>query len=136
MAKAKKEVSKYEGIDRVANGKATVFRDPVQKEDRFEYDDKGAITKIFRGGELLYVLGQQIGGAAEIVHLEVDPNPGNMTLDEAAKEGFVHLGQFREVFVWTYGEDALWRPAWRVRCERQTEDQEEMEDDGTYRKCE
>jgi len=54
-----------------------------------------------------------------VVHLEVDPNPGSMALDEAAREGFVHLGQFTAAYRARYGEIALWRPAWRIRVERQ-----------------
>ena len=129
MAKAKKQFEVYDGVVRVLTGQAIVFRDPVQKNDKFDHDGEGVITTIYRDGEPLYELGQVVGnGYALIVHLEVDPNPGNMTLDEAAKEGFMHLRQFREAFVEAHGEDALWRPAWRIRCERQTEYQEEIDD--------
>ena len=124
---AKKKVNKryetYDGVGRVLKGWATVFREPVQKGDTFEHEG-ALITRILRGGEPLYELGQEMRNSPgepliTVVHLEVDPNPGNMWPDEAAREGFVHLGQFTAAYRARYGEIALWRPAWRIRVERQ-----------------
>lgn len=111
----------YTGIDRVLNNWAKVFREPVQKDDKFEHEGNN-ITKVYRDGKLLFRLGKKIkmepkGSFAKIVHIEVDPNPGNMSLDEVVKEGFAHLGQLRTAFGQAFGFDALWRPAWRVECE-------------------
>ena len=120
MTKKDERYEIYQGMDRIRKGFATVFRDPVQKGDSFNHEGT-AITKIYRGSKVLYAVGQKVKGenglTAEIVHLEVDPNPGNMKLDQAVKEGFVHIGQFSKAFSDAYSENALWRPAWRIECE-------------------
>lgn len=120
MKKTGERNEKYQGMERIQKGLATVFRDPVQKGDHFDHAGT-AITKIYRGGKVLYAVGQKIKGdnglTAEIIHLEVDPNPGNMKSDQAVKEGFDTLYQFSEAFFEAYGESALWRPAWRIECE-------------------
>jgi len=114
---------KYEGRERVRNGQATIFRDPIQKADKFEHEG-GKILKIYRDGKLLYKVGKRYGikpgitSYVTIVHLEVDANPGRMTLEEAAREGFRSQLLFKAAFEGEYGENALWRPAWRVVCER------------------
>lgn len=113
---------KYDGMKRVKGGQATVFRDPVQKGDEFEHEN-GLITKIFRDGDLLYKLKKRIsirpkGSYVRIVHLEVDANPGRMSQEEAIREGFAIPLLFKAAFEAAYGENALWRPAWRVEWER------------------
>ncbi len=123
----------YTGIDRVMNNWAKVFREPVQKWDKFEHDGP-RITKVYRDGALLFRLGKKYsikpkGSFIKIVHIEVDPNPGNMPLDEAVKEGFVHLGQFRKGFSRSVGDDALWRPAWRIEFEIHLSEEEPEVDD-------
>lgn len=111
----------YEGIERILNKWAKVFREPIQKVDKFEHDGPN-ITRVYRDGKLLFRLGKKIpmepkGSFAKIVHIEVDPNPGNMPEGEVAKEGYGHLAEFRRQFSTAFGPDALWRPAWRVECE-------------------
>lgn len=118
---AKKKVEGYEGIKKVLDMNATLFREPVRKEDKFEHEG-ALITKVYRNGKLLYRLGKRKsikpkGSYAEIVHIEVDPNPGRIDEDDAHKEGYGHPKVFRDAFEAEFGETALWRPAWRVEWE-------------------
>jgi hypothetical protein len=101
-----------------------VTRRPIKKEDEFEHE-KGKILRVIRGGRLLWEVGKDYAvqpgrgkegeGRMRILHLEVDPNPGNLSYLEAILEGFEHPDQFREVWKAMYGEEALRHPAWRIR---------------------
>lgn len=104
----------------------TVTRRPVKKNDKMEFDGV-SLARVYREGRLLWEVGKtyaaqpgrgiEADGRIKIISLEVDPNPGYMTMDEARKEGFEHPNEFKEVWVEMYGDVALWRPAFRIEFE-------------------
>jgi hypothetical protein len=119
-ADMKKEKVLAYGIDRLRDGTATVMKDPVQKGDRIEWNGFGYLTRIFRDGKPLYWLGQKIGWTAEgeeliALFLTVEQEPGFMSIEECKAEGFTNFADYLKAFVAAYGEERLWKPAWRVQ---------------------
>jgi len=117
----KKEKVMAYGIDRLRDGTATVMKDPVQKGDRIEWNGQGYLTRILRDGKPLYWLGKKIGWTAEgeelvILHLTVEHEPGYLSIEECKAEGFSNFADYLKAFVAAYGEERLWKPAWRIRC--------------------
>jgi hypothetical protein len=117
----KKEKDVVYGLDRLRDGIATLMKDPVQNYDLIEWNSQGYLTRILRDGKPLYWLGQKIGWTPEgeelvVLHLLMEHAPGYIRLEELAEEGFDSRDDFREAFRAAYGEDALWKPAWRIRC--------------------
>jgi hypothetical protein len=115
--KTEKVVRTYEGVDRVLNGQAVVFREPYEKGDTFAYDNLSVITAAVRDGKPLYAVGQKLEGPAgvfEVVEIEIWTNQHNLCQSEAELEGFAHPAVFAALYEARYG-DALYRPAWRIK---------------------
>ncbi len=117
----KKAVEAYQGVERLNAGQGTVARDPVQKGDRFEWNAQGYLVRIFRNERPLYWLGQRIGWTPEgeelvVLHLTVENTPGSLPPEELEKEGFACQADFNQAWAAAYGGEALWCPAWRIRC--------------------
>lgn len=135
------------GIERLRTGEATAMMVPVKKEDRIEWTHQGILTRILRDDKPLYWLGQKVGwtqASAEasclrhsavaaggrsatgeelvVVHLMVVHAPGQIWPEEIAEEGFETLEDLREAFAAAFGQERLWKPAWRVRVGRRTGD--------------
>jgi len=110
-------------FEKVKAGQKVVTRRPVKSGDRFEFEGVN-IIRVIRDGRLLWEVGKEYAvqpgrgvegeGKMRILHLEVDPNPGNMPKIEAILEGFDHPRQFKAEWIEMYGDDQLWRPAHRI----------------------
>lgn len=115
------------GIERLRTGEATAMMVPVKKEDRIEWTHQGILTRILRDDKPLYWLGQRVGWTPEgeelvVLHLMVVHAPGQIWPEEIAEEGFETLEDLREAFAAAFGQERLWKPAWRVRVGRRTGD--------------
>ncbi|HPL70339.1 MAG TPA: hypothetical protein PLR56_09160 [Brevefilum sp.] len=130
----KKEELKY-GIERLMRGDASVMRVPVHKGDRIEWNVHGYMTRILRDGKPIWWLGKKIGWRPDgeelvVLHLIVDQAPVYIWEEEPKLEGYESAEAFERAFAAAYGEEALYKPAWRIRVgvNKLVFDEEEMKE--------